>query len=586
MSTRIRKRKDKKRKQKHRRKSSKNKSRKSKSVNQEEINSTKEFLKALDRIAESGDYRINVCTSLPLLQIKYKHFIEYIDGWFTKYNKSDRISIINEQRERQSQRIDLCETQSINLIMSHDAYLRQKQNWNIKLQLHTSECHSNYRPMVSCMTLFIKNLPNTFISIYPSPLELKAYSLTFLPSESALKNLVCKLTQIPSWHLLERESNTFQQITYFLDCNNKNLTLKSLLYSPIMSPTSSSLHSDTEMPTIDLNGFGIPPDEYCSFSSSNPKKRKRRTLSNTEHAKKRKLHKKATYYKEKYIQMTAIAKNLYNEVVDGESPRWHLVNFVKSKYDVIRDAELEKLRQSTISTYGQTGYDVEGMNKWKGNKTMQKCIQTFLTLNDEYCKTDCVKISNGKDSENANICDVIERYKIVDHSRIKELNGQYGIRAKCDIDKHVCLGQYIGAEVSREAFAKVFDDTGHEHHHNVYAFDQQIDESKWFVIDPQIGEFKDKLLFRFVNDCRADIAVSEPTKEDKKHFNVEFVAMKVNGWPQTYLITRTKIKQGAELMTFYGSDFHNAITLKTQNEQFKIARKQRVDHSILKGFKL
>merc|ERR1711997_1318804 len=63
--------------------------------------------------------------------------------------------------------------------------------------------------------------------------------------------------------------------------------------------------------------------------------------------------------------------------------------------------------------------------------------------------------------------------------------------------------------------------------------------NKVFVIDPFIGDWKNnELLLRFVNDCRADIDDIEPTTEDKKYYNVEFVGMKVNGWPQTYLMAK------------------------------------------------
>merc|ERR1712150_54310 len=80
--------------------------------------------------------------------------------------------------------------------------------------------------------------------------------------------------------------------------------------------------------------------------------------------------------------------------------------------------------------------------------------------------------------------------------------------------------------------------------------------AKVFVIDPFIGDWKsDELILRFVNDCRADIDKHKLSKEDERYYNVEYVGMKVNGWPQTYLVTRRDIKAGEELMTFYGKEF-------------------------------
>jgi len=285
-------------------------------------------------------------------------------------------------------------------------------------------------------------------------------------------------------------------------------------------------------------------------------------------------------------------------------------------------------------------------------KEIEESVQKFVTLNGEY-RVEAFTVIKG---ETVDLRKVIEKFEIKKHDRIPALNGQFGIKALMDIAENTCLGQYFGGEILQKAFGKVFDGTGEEHDHNIYAFDQKIDpleikklkqkqkrleiereskrkhngvngirkalpishnnlwsmdedtnnmnkgrrkrneswlneegdvQNKVFIIDPFIGDWKEnELLLRYVNDCRADIDDSEPTIEDQRCYNVEFVGMKVNGWPQTYLIAKRDIKKGDELMTFYGTDFSNAITMKLHEEQKKQIRKARIDAYIPQNVKL
>jgi len=110
---------------------------------------------------------------------------------------------------------------------------------------------------------------------------------------------------------------------------------------------------------------------------------------------------------------------------------------------------------------------------------------------------------------------------------------------------------------------------------------------KVFIIDPFIGDWTgDELLLRYVNDCRADIENEEPTTQDSEFYNVEFVGMSVNGWPQTYLIAKRDIGQGEELMTYYGTEFSNAIATKCEEEKKRALRQRRIDRDIVKGLEL
>merc|ERR1712154_270778 len=104
-------------------------------------------------------------------------------------------------------------------------------------------------------------------------------------------------------------------------------------------------------------------------------------------------------------------------------------------------------------------------------------------------------------------------------------------------------------------------------------------EKEMFVVDPFIaGNWNsNELLLPLINDCRANIYNPNPTEEDNKYFNLEFVTVNVNGWPQTYLITTRDIKKGEELQTFYGKDFSVALKKKIQNEEMIQSKKNRIN---------
>merc|ERR1712154_77678 len=136
-----------------------------------------------------------------------------------------------------------------------------------------------------------------------------------------------------------------------------------------------------------------------------------------------------------------------------------------------RDAELAQLRQQISSLYPKGLYEVRGINKWKGRKEIEDSVKKFVELNGEY-RTESFTLLG------VNMLDVrkvLTKFTIDQHPRIPALNGQFGVKALCDIPKNTCFGQYFGAEMSQDAFSKVFDGTGEEHDHNIYAFDQKID---------------------------------------------------------------------------------------------------------------
>lgn len=280
--------------------------------------------------------------------------------------------------------------------------------------------------------------------------------------------------------------------------------------------------------------------------------------------------------------------------------------------------------ESQLTVNATTGsLTVSGIGKWSGNKLMEDAVETFIIQNGEYSTDSMTYLSVDDDiQEEVHLSSVIEKFKIVDHPRIPVLNGQFGISAQRDIPQCTCLGQYIGGEILQDAFDKIFDGTGDEYDHNLYSFDQEIDSKelqrvnvppkkekkekkkkaqrkqrrkkgkyakdavpqKIFIIDPFVGEWgEDELMLRYVNDCRADINTPTPTTEDGKFYNVEFAGLSVNGWPQTFLMTRRDIKKGEELCTYYGDEFSNAIAMKVAADLVKQRKKQRIDSQVLGG---
>jgi len=312
-----------------------------------------------------------------------------------------------------------------------------------------------------------------------------------------------------------------------------------------------------------------------------------------------------------------IASRLYSECVEGEGPRWHSVA-VETQNRIVRDQELADLRTAITSLYPSGSLTVRGIGKWGGNKSITDAVETFIIQNGEYSTDSMTYLKSGSSdsdvAEEVHLSAVIEKFEISEHPRIPVLNGQFGIRARRDIPCSTCLGQYIGGELLQDAFDKIFDGAGNEYDHNLYSFDQEIDRKelcrvscrdkaeptkkrrkqrrkapprKIFIIDPFIGEWaEDELILRYVNDCRADINTPRPTAEDGEFYNVEFAGLNVNGWPQTFLVTKRDIKRGEELCTYYGPEFSTAIAMKCEADRQRRRKKERIDRQILGGVPL
>merc|ERR1712129_591675 len=101
----------------------------------------------------------------------------------------------------------------------------------------------------------------------------------------------------------------------------------------------------------------------------------------------------------------------------------------------------------------------------------------------------------------------VERYKVRNHERIPALNGQYGLRTKCDLAKSTVVGQYIGVEYLESEFQSAFS-SAQEALKNVYAFTLSVG-------DNPTTKKKNK-------------------NEDERVENVLFAKVSLNGWPSIF----------------------------------------------------
>ena len=305
--------------------------------------------------------------------------------------------------------------------------------------------------------------------------------------------------------------------------------------------------------------------------------------------------------------MLGIKNGVYTNIkVYGYGENNH-VDIYKDVFNLVM-MECDNKRSTIINGYSSNKLrDILSKIKSKGKigrtKEMKSGISEKLKEFRQYYVKYINKDNNNNlfSLESQNKFDVMEKFKIGDNHRIPILKDQYGIRAKIDIPENTVCGQYLGGELSVDAFSKVFDGTAAEYHHNVYALDQEIkmkqmmkisDNDSYdikndnkFIIDPFIDTINwrsDNLLLLFINDCRANINDIYPTEEDNKYLNIQFVVMNVNGWPQTYLITTRAIQKGEELSLFYGERFGLALKLKMQNEEAKQSKKMKIDRFIQK----
>ena len=80
-----------------------------------------------------------------------------------------------------------------------------------------------------------------------------------------------------------------------------------------------------------------------------------------------------------------------------------------------------------------------------------------------------------------------------------------------------------------------------------------------------------------MNDCRKNIKKNkEPTTDDLKYWNVEFVSVYVNGWPQVFAVSRREITLNQELAVYYGPSFAQILRVKKRYEEDRRINEEKV----------
>ena len=200
--------------------------------------------------------------------------------------------------------------------------------------------------------------------------------------------------------------------------------------------------------------------------------------------------------------------------------------------------------------------------------------------------------------------DLIEIYEVTDHQRCPKLNGTKGSRSTKFIKKGTVIGEYA-VKCWMVSDLEILQSTKMYNEINKYAFDATVEvemtleQIQYFqrsglddidnvrgpprkkrkknevkhtfkiVLDGHSVEPKGMLCF--MNDCRSNMEVLEPTEEDEKYWNCKFVTTYVRGWPRIFGVAIKDIGAGEELLTYYG-DY--AEVLK-QEEGLKV-RDQRL----------
>ncbi|ETO28132.1 hypothetical protein RFI_08998 [Reticulomyxa filosa] len=107
--------------------------------------------------------------------------------------------------------------------------------------------------------------------------------------------------------------------------------------------------------------------------------------------------------------------------------------------------------------------------------------------------------------------------------------------------------------------------------------------SPFIVIDAlSLCNSNQEPLVMFVNDCRLNIELTQPTNEDKKYENVELLLCYLNGWPSLFACTTRDITKNEELFFFYGRQYNDALVENEKWPELQLSLKHYIDHKIEK----
>ena len=277
------------------------------------------------------------------------------------------------------------------------------------------------------------------------------------------------------------------------------------------------------------------------------------------------------------------------------------------------------------------GYDVKinhyhSHQTWITQKNLAITIKNYVKKNKVDKTKPEILIAKTK-PENTISCDmsdydalpyylVLEVFLCGKEHRIVALReSQRGLRAKINIPKHTVIGHYVGVEYTEKEWEDTFPGSNEESVRNVYAFNQTLrvpkenhnknhnhtgdaieyDEVR-MVIDghglnqmidrdkkskKQSSQYSAHLLY--INDCRQDINLEDPSDEDSKYWNVDFVSAEIDGYSMVFIVTRRDISKDEELLGWYGADYCKALKEHDRFQRMQNNIITLVDNSVLLG---
>ena len=190
------------------------------------------------------------------------------------------------------------------------------------------------------------------------------------------------------------------------------------------------------------------------------------------------------------------------------------------------------------------------------------------------------------EGQQCEVDEVLEEFIISKQHRILALMGQKGLRAKLNIPRNTCLGQYVGVTYLKEEYVQIFENSSEGYLRNMYAFDLNVDVDEeevelvldCFALTRMIGESGH--LMR-INDCRLDIHQPRPSNDDRMFENVEIVECKVNGWPVVFVVTSKDINAGDELCAWFGENFGDAMKGWDENMKWRHRIRMCLDNQVM-----
>ena len=183
---------------------------------------------------------VSVSISLNVQQLKYRHYRDYVNGWFEYYDEKARIRFGGQQTLHH---------------MNDKQYKTKIKLWE---KLISDNSVKNYLTANAQLLQIIKYLPISFKNRFPSPTSFDAFIVKRVPSYKKLKYLINRLSLIPSFCLITYSSITYKYVYRLL----KNY--------------DNDKYIDIPMGVYTENDVPIYKESSCVSSTSSISERKRK----------------------------------------------------------------------------------------------------------------------------------------------------------------------------------------------------------------------------------------------------------------------------------------------------------------------